>query len=189
MKVVGICGSARKDGNTSLIIKAIFSELEREGIETELIQLWDKEISGCQGCFACAGKIECVLGGDFFNPCFAKMLAAQGIILGSPVYSADISSRMKALLERDAVIAARNPHLLKHKIGASVAALRRAGGMIAVDAMNHFFLNKEVIVVGSTYWNMVYGQDVGQVLNDSEGMANMKNIGQNMAWLLKKIHA
>ncbi|MBD5296148.1 MAG: flavodoxin family protein [Bacteroides sp.] len=115
------------------------------------------------------------------------MTEADGIILGSPVYSADVSAKMKAFLERGGVIVATNPGILRHKVGAAVAAVRRGGGMTTVDTMNHFMLNKEMIVVGSTYWNMVYGKDIGDVLNDEEGMANMKNLSENMAWLLNQL--
>ncbi|MDE6105690.1 MAG: flavodoxin family protein, partial [Bacteroidales bacterium] len=104
-----------------------------------------------------------------------------------PVYSADVSAKMKAFLERGGVVVATNPGLLRHKVGASVAAVRRGGGLTAVDTMNHFMLNKEMVVVGSTYWNMVYGKNVGEVLDDAEGMANMRNLGENMAVILKKI--
>ena len=126
---------------------------------------------------------------DGFVKVFSKMAEAGGIILGSPVYSADVSSRMKALLERGGVVAATNPGILKHKLGVSVAAVRRAGGMTAVDTMNHFFLNKEMIVVGSTYWNMVYGKEIGDVLKDNEGIANMRNLGQNMASVMLKLYS
>lgn len=117
------------------------------------------------------------------------MAEADGIILGSPVYSADVSARMKALLERAGYVAAMNPEILRHKAGAAVAAVRRGGGMTAVDTMNHFFLNKEIFVAGSTYWNIAYGKNIGDVLKDEEGMRNMKNLGQNMAYLLKKLHS
>lgn len=109
------------------------------------------------------------------------MKNVQGILLGSPVYSADVSANMKAFLERAGVIVNSNPGLLKHKVGASISAVRRGGGMTAVDTMNHFLLNKEVIIAGSTYWNMVYGKD-------EEGINNVHNLGQNMAWLLKKLY-
>jgi len=189
MKVIGISGSARKNGNTSLLIQAVFKELEQQGIDTELLELFDKEIVPCKACFACKGKAACVMKNDAFATCFDKLLAADGIILGSPVYSADVSAKLKAFLERAGVIIACHPHLLRHKIGACVAAVRRGGGLTAVDKMNHFLLNKEVFVVGSTYWNMVYGREIGEVLSDAEGMENMKNIGQNMAWLLQKTHS
>lgn len=187
MKVIGISGSARENGNTVILIKTVFEELEKRGIETELIQLFDKEIQGCKGCFACREKKNCVIKGDAFDECFQKMVEADGIVLGSPVYSADISSKMKAFLERAGVIIATNPGLIKYKVGASVVAVRRGGGMTAVDTLNHFLLNKEVLLVGSTYWNMLYGKDIGDVLKDEEGMRNMKNLGQNMAWLIEKL--
>ena len=187
MKVVGINGSARKDGNTALIISKVFDELNTEGIETDLIQLAEYEIQPCRGCFACKGRGNCVFANDGFAEIFSRMVEADGVILGSPVYSADVSAKMKAFLERGGVIVATNPELLRHKVGASVAAVRRGGGMTTVDTMNHFMLNKEMIVVGSTYWNMVYGKNIGDVLNDEEGMANMRNLGENMAWLLNKL--
>ena len=183
MKVIGINGSARKDGNTALIISKVFDELNTEGIETDLIQLAEYEIQPCRGCFACKGRGNCVFANDGFAEIFNRMVEADGIILGSPVYSADVSAKMKAFLERGGVVVATNPGLLRHKVGASVAAVRRGGGMTTVDTM----LNKEMIVVGSTYWNMVYGKNIGDVLNDEEGMANMRNLGENMAWLLNKL--
>ncbi len=188
MKVIGINGSARKDGNTALIISKVFDELNTEGIETDLIQLAEYEIQPCRGCFACKGRGNCVFANDGFAEIFSRMVEADGIILGSPVYSADVSAKMKAFLERGGVVVATNPGLLRYKVGASVAAVRRGGGMTTVDTMNHFMLNKEMIVVGSTYWNMVYGKNIGDVLNDEEGMANMRNLGENMASLIKNLN-
>ena len=187
MKVVGINGSSRKDGNTAIIVGKVFDELNKEGIETELIQLADYGIRPCRGCFACKGRGNCVVAKDGFVEIFNRMVKADGVILGSPVYSADVSAKMKAFLERAGVVVATNPGLLRHKVGAAVAAVRRGGGMTTVDTMNHFMLNKEMIAVGSTYWNMVYGKDIGDVLNDNEGMANMRNLGENMAWLIKRL--
>jgi len=187
IKVIGINGSSRKDGNTAIVMNIVFDELNQQGIETELIQLNDKIITPCKGCFACKGKKKCILINDCFAECFEKMTTADGILLGSPVYSADVTSNMKAFLERAGVVVATNPGMLKYKVGASVSAVRRGGGMTAVDTMNHFLLNKEVIIAGSTYWNMVYGKDVGDVLKDEEGISNMKNLGQNMAWVLKQL--
>ncbi|WP_234117777.1 flavodoxin family protein [Clostridium hydrogenum] len=187
MKVIGISGSARKDGNTAILIETVFKELKNQGIETELIQLFDKEIKNCKGCFACKGNRKCIIEDDAFNAIFNKIVDADGIILGSPVYSADISSKMKAFIERAGVIVATNSGMLKYKVGASVAAVRRGGGMTAIDTLNHFLLNKEVLVVGSTYWNMVYGKNIGDALKDDEGISNMKNLGQNMAYIIKKL--
>lgn len=187
MEVIGINGSSRADGNTAIIIRKVFDELNKEGIETELIQLAEYEIQPCRGYFACKGRGNCVFSKDGFAEIFSRMVEADGIILGSPVYSADVSAKMKAFLERGGVVVATNPGLLRHKVGASVAAVRRGGGMTTVDTMNHFMLNKEMIVVGSTYWNMVYGKNVGDVINDDEGMANMRNLGENMSFILTRI--
>ncbi|MCI1960253.1 MAG: flavodoxin family protein [Clostridia bacterium] len=186
MKVLGINGSARKNGNTAIIINTIFDELRKHGIETEMIQFSGRIIEPCRGCYTCKGKKNCVYKNDIFCECFQKLTEADGVILGSPVYSADVSANMKAFLERAGMVVAQNPGLLKRKVGAAVSAVRRGGGMAAVDTMNHFLLNKEIIVVGSTYWNMVYGKDIGDVYKDDEGMKNMKNIGENMAWILSK---
>lgn len=187
MKVVGINGSARKDGNTAILLGEVFKELNHVGIETELVQLSSETIAPCKACFACGGKENCIHNKDAFCSIFQKMVEADGIILGSPVYSANISASMQALLERAAVVADMNPGLLKHKVGAAVVAARRGGALPAFDAMNHFFLNHEMFVVGSTYWNMAYGQMPGDVRKDEEGLANMKNLGENMVFLLKSL--
>lgn len=187
MKIVGINGSARRDGNTALLIETVFAELRKVGAETEMIQLAGSTIEPCRACFACRGKGNCVFRNDRFGEIYARMTAADGIVLGSPVYSADVSSNMKALMDRAGVVVSTNPGLLRRKVGASVAAVRRAGGMAAVDTMNHFMLNKEMFVVGSTYWNMVYGREPGEAASDKEGMENMRNLGMNMGWLLGKL--
>ena len=187
MKVLAINGSSRKNGNTAIALNTIMEELEKQGIETEMIQLVGYTINPCKACFTCGGKNNCSFNNDMFAEIFEKMVNNDGIILGSPVYSADVSSNMKALIDRGAVVADMNPEILKHKVGASVVASRRGGALNAIDTLNHFFLNHEMFVVGSTYWNMVYGQMPGDVKKDEEGMANMKNLGENMAYLLKKI--
>lgn len=187
MKILGINGSSRKDGNTALLMREVFKQLEDAGMETSLVQLADHVIAPCRACFSCAQAGSCVFGQDDFNELFDRMTKADGILLGSPVYSADVSARMKAFLERAAVVADMHPGLLRHKAGAAVAAVRRGGGLAAVDAMTHFFLNHEMFVVGSTYWNMAYGKMPGDVLNDAEGMENMRNLGRNMAFLLQRL--
>lgn len=187
MKVLAINSSARKDGNTAILIKTVFEELNKAGIETEMVQLAGQIIEPCKACWACGGKGNCVHKKDAFAEIYTKMKEADGIILGSPVYSANVSANMQALLERAAVVSDMNPGLLTHKVGAAVAAARRGGALQAVDAMNHFFLNHEMYVVGSVYWNMGYGQMPGDVLKDEEGLNNMRNLGQNMAFLLKAL--
>lgn len=193
MKVLGINGSARKDGNTAMIIRAVFSELERHGIETELIQLTEKELKPCRfcmghSCMACQGKQTCVFKDDDFCAIYEKIKSADGLILGSPVYGADITAIMRNFLDRVGMVSVLNPEILRHKVGAAVSAVRRCGGLTTVDTLNHLMLFKEMIVVGSNYWNIVYGKDPGDVLHDEEGMENMRNLGQNMAWLLKKLN-
>lgn len=187
MKVIGISGSAVKDGNTAILINTIFNELNKEGIETELIQFAGNVIEPCKACWGCAGKENCIHNKDMFRDVFEKMLEADGVILGSPVYSANISANMQAFIERAAVVADCNQGLLRHKIGASVAAARRSGAVTATDSMNHLFLNHEMFVVGSSYWNVAYGRLPGDVLQDEEGMNTMRELGRNMAFLLKAV--
>ena len=188
MKVIGICSSARKQGNTALLIRTVFGELEREGIETELLEFAGSVVEPCKACWACGGKGNCVHRRDPFCGVFEKLKEADGVILGSPVYSANISANMQAFLERAAVVCDMNPGLMRHKVGAAVSAVRRAGGLQAVDAMNHFFLNHEMIVAGATYWNVSYGRMPGEVESDTEGMDTMRSLGQNMAYVLWSLH-
>ncbi len=189
MKVLGINSSARKGRNTAILINKVFEELNKEGIETEMIQFAGSIIEPCKACWACGGQNNCVHKNDMFREVYDKMLEADGILLGSPVYSANISANMQAFLERAAVVGDmnRDGKTMKHKVGAAVAAARRGGAMQAVDAMNHFFLNHEMFVAGSTYWNMAYGQMPGDVEKDQEGLDNMANLGKNMAYLLKAL--
>lgn len=189
MKVLGINSSARKGGNTAILINQVFEELNKEGIETELIEFAGQVMEPCRACWACGGQKNCVHKKDQFQEVFEKMKGADGILLGSPVYSANISANMQAFLERAAVVTDmnRDAELFKHKVGAAVTAVRRGGAVNAVDAMNHFFLNHEMFVAGSTYWNMAYGQMPGDVTKDQEGMDNMVNLGKNMAYLLKAL--
>lgn len=188
MKVLGINGSARRDGNTALMINKAFEELNALGIETELVQLGGGAIQPCKACWACGGENNCVHKADNFRELFDKMKSADGIILGSPVYCANVSANMQALLERAAVVADMNPGLFKHKIGAAVAAARRGGALNTVDALNHFFLVQDMYVVGSSYWGMAYGRMPGEVDRDSEGMETMISLGRNMAHLLKALN-
>lgn len=188
MKVLAINGSARNKSNTGILIQTVVEELQKSGIDTDIIDLAGCVIEPCKACWACGGRGNCVHKKDLFQEIFEKMKDVDGILLGSPVYSANISANMQALLERAAVVCDINPGLMKYKVGAAVAAVRRAGSIQAIDAMNHFFLNHEMFVAGSTYWNMAYGQMPGDVQQDEEGMNNMRNLGQNMAYLLKAVN-
>jgi multimeric flavodoxin WrbA len=189
MKVLGINGSPRKGGNTELLIKEVFKALEKEGIKTEFFQLGGKNVNGCIACMKCRKEADgrCHQKNDVINSCIEKMVKADAIIIGSPVYYADINSDTKALIEVSgyALRAAGNP--LKYKPGAAVIAVRRAGAIHAFDSINNFFLINEMIIPGSSYWNIGIGREKGEVLKDTEGMNTMKVLGENMAWLLRKI--
>lgn len=189
MKVLAINGSARKDGNTAILINAVFGELSKAGIETEMVQLSGKIIEPCKACWACGGRKNCVHKKDLFQEIFGKITQVDGIILGSPVYTANVSANMQAFLERASVVADmnRNENLFQHKVGASVTAARRGGALNALDAMNHFFMLQNMFVVGSSYWPIAYGQMPGDVQKDEEGIETMKNLGRNMAYLLKAL--
>jgi len=189
MKVVAFNGSARKQGNTAILIKHVFSELEKEGIETELVELAGENIQGCIACFKCFENKDghCVAKNDIVNDCIDKMVEADGIILGSPTYFADITSGIKALMERSGFTALANGAMFKRKVGAAVIAVRRGGAIHAFDSINHFLHINQMIVPGSSYWNVGLGREIGDVENDDEGIRNMKNLGENMAWLLKKV--
>lgn len=189
MRVTAFNGSARKDGNTAILLQAILHELEHEGIETELIQFAGETIWGCTACRVCFEKKNrrCVIDDDRVNEWIEKMIAADGIIFGSPVYFSDISAEMKAFIDRSGHVGRANGDLYRRKVGAAVAAVRRAGAIHALDSMYHFFFIHQMIAPGSNYWNLGIGRDKGDVESDLEGMRTMKVLGQNMAWLLKKL--
>lgn len=190
MKVVAINGSPRKNGNTSILINKVLEELQVENIETEFVQLGGNPVRGCTGCRKCAElkNGRCIIEEDMINDCIAKMTEADGIIIGSPVYFANVSTEIKALIDRSGVVSRANEFALKNKVGAAVVALRRGGDTAAYNAINHMFLINEMIVPGSIYWNMGFGKSPGEVNRDSEGLKNMQNLGQKIAWLLKKIN-
>jgi multimeric flavodoxin WrbA len=190
MKVVAFNGSARKDGNTAILLNMVLGELSKEGIETELIQLAGKAPQGCIACYKCSDNKDqkCAVTKDSLNEYLGKIIEADGILLGSPVYFTDATAGIKALIERCGMVSTANGGLFKRKVGAAVAAVRRAGAIRTFDTLNHLFLHGQMIVVGSSYWNVGIGRDPGQVKEDAEALRTMQTLGQNMAWLLKKIH-
>ena len=190
MKVVAFNGSARKNGNTAILVNHVFRELEKEGIETELMQFAGKKIRGCIACYKCFENKDqrCSVTHDILNSCIEKMIEADGIILASPTYFANVSTELKALIDRSGMTSIANEGMFKRKVGAAVVAVRRGGSIHAFNAINHFFFIGQMIVPGSTYWNMGFGKDKGDVEKDEEGLLTMKALGENMAWLLKKIH-
>jgi multimeric flavodoxin WrbA len=191
MKVIAFNGSARKDGNTALLLKRVLKVLEAEGIETELIQLAGEQVRGCTACRTCydTQNNRCIIEDDKVNLYIQKMLEADGIILGSPVYFSMMTPELKALIDRTGYVARANGDMFKRKIGAAVVAVRRAGAIPTFNAINHFFLISQMIVPGSSYWNIGIGRKKGDVAGDEEGMATMDDLGKNMVWLLKKTKA
>jgi multimeric flavodoxin WrbA len=188
MKVVAFNGSARKGGNTAILLGYVMRELEAEGIETELVELSGARIHGCLACRECSANKDrrCAQTKDEGNAFIEKMAAADGILLGSPTYVTDVSPEIKALIDRACMVSGANGGIFRRKVGAGVVAVRRAGAMHAFDTLNHFFLITEMIIPGSTYWNIGIGREIGDVEKDEEGIRTMKVLGRNMAWLLKK---
>ena len=191
MKVIAFNGSARKDSNTAIMLNVVLEELEKQGIDTELYQLAGKQIHGCIACYKCMENKDqrCSVKKDVANECIEKMLDADGIILGSPTYFADVTTEMKALIDRAGLVSRANGDMLKRKVGASVVVARRGGSIHAFDTMNHFFLIGQMVIVGSNYWNMGFGLNKGDVESDQDGLGTMKTLGENMGWALNKMNA
>lgn len=189
MKVTAFNGSARPDGNTTALIRHVFAPLEREGIETELYHLGGRKIRGCAACYSCYRNKDgrCAID-DAANECIERMAKSDGIIIASPTYFADVSSETKALIDRAGLVSRANDFMLRRKVGAAVVAVRRAGSIHAFDTINHFFLISEMVVPGSSYWNVGIGREKGEVNQDEEGVKTMTTLGENIAWLLGKMN-
>lgn len=193
MKALAINGSPRKGGNTEILLRKALEPIAAAGHQTDYLQVGGTRIRGCTACGAC-GRMKnkrCVLDDDIFNLAFAKMLEADAILIGSPTYFADVTAETKALIDRAGRVARANGGLFRRKIGAAVVAERRGGAVHAADSIQHLFLATQMIVPGSTYWNLGLGGDPGDVLRDAEGLANMKDLGEQIAWLfnLREAHA
>lgn len=189
MKVVAFNGSPRKGGNTSIMIQTVFAELEKHGIQTQEIAVGSKPVQGCMACMKCWERKDgcCALKKDSLNDWLEIMRNADGIILGSPVYCADLNGQIKSFIDRASMTACANDDMLKRKVGASVVAVRRAGGVHTFGSLNLFFTITQMVIVGSSYWNVGYGMEKGEVMQDAEGLQTMRNLGLNMAWLLESI--
>jgi multimeric flavodoxin WrbA len=189
MKVVAFNGSARREGNTHHLLKTVLAEIENEGIETELIWLGAKALLGCTACERCweTKNRQCVIKNDPMNEYIKKIDEADGVLIGSPVYCSDVSSNTRALIERVSFVGKANDDMYKRKVGAGVVAVRRCGASFSFSSINYFFLISQMIIPGSSYWNQGIGLEPGDVKNDEEGIRTMKNLGINMAWLIKKL--
>jgi multimeric flavodoxin WrbA len=186
MKVLAINGSPHVKGNTSIALGAVMEELEKEGINTELITVGNRTIKGCVACGRCTSEKDCKCSiNDDVNVWIQKMVEADGILIGSPVYYAGINGTLKAFLDRAFYVAGAGGRKMRHKVGAAVVAVRRAGGVPAVDQLNKYFAISEMLMPTSNYWNMAYGWTPGEAEKDDEGLQTMRVLGRNMAWLLK----
>lgn len=188
MRVVAFNGSPRKKGNTYHCIRVVLEVIEHEGIDTELIQLGGSDINPCRACYKCFEKKnrKCIQR-DGFNLFMERMIEADGIIIGSPTYFANVSPEVKMLIDRAGSVAIANDFLFKRKVGAAVIAVRRAGATHVYSSINYFFGINQMIVPGSSYWNLGMGLDPGDVLKDREGMTTFRDLGENMVWLLERI--
>ncbi|MDR3289956.1 MAG: flavodoxin family protein [Rickettsiales bacterium] len=185
MKVVAINGSPNKNGNTATMLNEILKVVKSSGGETKFIQIGGQNIHGCRACGQCRSlkNKTCAFADDIFNSVFAEIVDADAIILGTPSYFSAMSPETKAFIDRMGYVSLANNRLLKHKIGAGVVAERRAGGSAIQASLHYVFLMNEMLIPGSTYWNI----GIGDVNNDNEAMDNMKNLGENIVWLIKKI--
>lgn len=189
MKTVAFNGSPNKEGNTWHAIKMVTDELEKEGIETEIIHVGNKVIRGCTACGQCMKNKneQCVLPGDEVNGWIQKMKQADGIILGSPVHYAAMAGTMKSFLDRAFYVTSVNDGMLRHKVGAAVVAVRRSGGLPAFDQLNNYLCYSEMLLPTSNYWNVIHGTRPGEATQDKEGVQIMRVLGRNMAWLMKLV--
>jgi multimeric flavodoxin WrbA len=189
MRVLGISGSPRREGNTCLLINTALGILAEQGLETEFVSLADRPIQPCLACGRClqSETIQCLQEDPAFEGMLEKVAAADGILIGSPVYFGSATPQTMALLDRVGYVARRHPQLLRRKVGAAIVVARRAGQNFTFAQLNYFFLISEMIVPGSSYWNVAFGREKGEVAADTEGMATVKTLARNMAWLMQKL--
>lgn len=189
MKVIAVNGSGRRGGNTSALISAVLEPLRAAGHDCVFIELAGKDIRGCTGCASCRERqdMKCHGRKDDGNDVIDQILSADVVILGSPTYFADVTAETKAIIDRAGYVGRGNGNPLARKLGAAVIAVRRAGAIHAFDTINHFFLINEMLVVGSSYWNVGVGGPKGAVAEDEEGMSTMRRLGENLAWALERL--
>ena len=181
-KILAINGSPHPDGNTAHMLRAALEPCAEAGFETEFYQAGGRPVRGCVSCGGCAGHIGRCAIDDWMNELYPKMAAADALLLGSPTYFSDVTPEIKAIIDRTGFISRRDGMRFGRKIGAAVAAVRRAGSIHALDTMNHFFLLNEMLVPGSSYWNMGFGLGPGEFEADEEGVRTMRRLGENIVW-------
>ena len=187
MKVIGINGSPRAEGNTALALREMAKELQTAGIEMEIIQVGNKPVRGCLACGTCARKKDekCVMTDDIVNEMIQKLKGADAIVLGSPVYYAGIAGTMKSFCDRVFYVGSANGGLFDSKVGAALVAVRRSGGSAAWAGLNYYLTISKMAVAGSSYWNIVHGALAGEAEADAEGLQTVRNTAKNIAWLLR----
>jgi len=188
--VVAVNGSPREKGNTARLMEMVCRPLRAQGVETKTIQLGGRMVRGCTGCRKCAElrNGRCVFDDDPINEIIAAMSRADGIILGSPTYFANVTAEMKALIDRAGYVSRANDFLFARKVGAAVVAVRRAGAIHAWNSINHFLYISQMVLPGSSYWSLGIGREPGEVESDEEGCRTMERLGENMAWLLQRLN-
>ena len=186
MKVIGIVGSPRKDGNTEILTAYTLKAIAEEGLETELISLAGLDIKPCDACRVCAEEERCPIEDDLF-PIYLKMKEADGIILASPVYYGSATALIKALMERAGQISHSGRDVFQGKVGGSLVVARRAGQNFTIAQLTFWFQILGMVVPGSTYWNIAFGREKGDVSKDEEGMRTAWNFGKNVALVTKKL--
>lgn len=187
MKVILLNGSANKKGNTFTALSEIACQLEKNGVESEIIQLGNKPVRGCIACGQCRAKQlgHCVFDDDICNHIVEKINESDALIVGSPVYYGQPNGAVLAVLQRAFFFGAK----VQNKPAAAVAVCRRGGASAAYQTINMMFEMMNMPVVTSQYWNIAYGRTPGEASLDVEGMQTMRTLANNMSWLLKKIHA
>jgi multimeric flavodoxin WrbA len=188
MRVLAINGSPRKNGNTAQMLRTVLDVCAKGGCETEFYQAGGRAVRGCGACYGCGGKHigRCSID-DWINELYPKIKASDAIIIGSPTYFSDLTAETKALIDRIGMVAKNDNAALWRKVGAAVSAVRRAGGIHTLDSIQHFFLIQGMIVAGSSYWGMSLARDLGEYEKDEEGVQTMRDLGENIVWLLGKI--
>jgi multimeric flavodoxin WrbA len=188
MRVLGIAGSPRKNGNTEILTRHALKAINEEGIDTETLTLAGLEIKPCNACMACQKEEKCSIDDDFF-PIYLKMKEADGIILASPVYTGSATALLKGLIERAAYISLHHQKPFSGKVGGPIVVARRTGLNFTLAQLTFWFQNQNMVIPGSSYWNIAFGRNKGEVVNDEEGMSTIWNFGKNFAQVLKKTKA
>ena len=188
MKILAVNGSPRAQGNTAQMLQTVLAVCETAGHETVTYQAGGGEVHGCRGCGGCGIHKGLCAVSDWVNELYPEMAAADAILLGSPTYFGDLTPEMKAVIDRTGMMSRRDDMRFSRKIGAAVSAVRRAGSLHTLDSMNHFFLINEMVVPGSSYWNLSVAREQGEYERDEEGVQTMQRLGENIVWLLEKLN-